>query len=243
MFGGTVEAVFRTVGQSISLGDQHVLYQRRIAACAHGLRFETRMRAYGVGSRQACGSHVDGTPYPQSGESPMKVSALMTKTVHTCSPTDTLDHVARIMWENDVGAVPVVDENGRVTGMITDRDLCMAAYTQGKALSEIPVSIAASTNVIAARPDDSLDDVHDRMRSGRIRRMPIVGERGEPIGMVSVGDLARGFAGVQQTDGLGADAIAYTLAAISRPHAMPIEPVHRSEDGHAFVPPVRGSRA
>jgi CBS domain-containing protein len=152
----------------------------------------------------------------------MKVSALMSTKVHTCTPYDMLDHVARIMWENDLGAVPVVDENGRATGMITDRDLCMAAYTQGKPLSEIPVWTAASTNVIAARPDDSLDAVHDRMRSGRVRRMPVVGDRGEPIGMVSVGDLARRFT-AHQTDGLGADAIAYTLAAISQPHRKPVE--------------------
>lgn len=171
----------------------------------------------------------------------MKVSALMTKMVHTCSPYDTLDRVARMMWENDLGALPVVDETGRTTGMVTDRDLCMAAYTQGKALAEIPVWIAASTSVIAARPDDSLELVHDRMRAHRVRRLPVLGERGEPVGIVSMGDLARAHV----TDGLGAHALAYTLAAIAQPHGTPIEgPVYRirAEDGGWDVIDGKGAR-
>ena len=172
----------------------------------------------------------------------MKVSTLMTKMVHTCSPYDTLDRVARIMWENDLGALPVVDETGRTTGMVTDRDLCMAAYTQGKALAEIPVWIAASTSVIAAHPDDSLDVVHDRMRAHRVRRLPVLGERGEPVGIVSMGDLARAHV----TNGHGTtDALAYTLAAIAQPHGTPIEgPVYRirSEDGGWDVIDGKGAR-
>lgn len=151
----------------------------------------------------------------------MNVAALMTEKVHTCVPWDTLDRVARIMWEGDIGAVPVVDDSGKTTGMITDRDLCMAAYTQGKPLSEIPVWVAASSQVIAARPDDTLESLHDRMRSGRVRRVPVVGERGEPIGVVTLGDLARRAA--DSRDGDASAEVARTLAFVVQPRAQPIE--------------------
>ena len=145
----------------------------------------------------------------------MRVSALMTKTVHTCSPHDRLDKVARIMWENDVGAVPVVNEAGRTTAMITDRDLTMAAYTQGKPLAEIPVWSAASSRLIAVRPDDAIDTMHERMRTEGVRRMPVVGDQGEPVGIVSIADLARRYSTARDTDGVSGDAIALTLAAIA----------------------------
>ncbi|MBA3541520.1 MAG: CBS domain-containing protein, partial [Deltaproteobacteria bacterium] len=59
---------------------------------------------------------------------------MMTRSVHTCQPTDTLAAAAKLMWEHDIGALPVVDQVGHVVGMITDRDACMAAYTRGDAL-------------------------------------------------------------------------------------------------------------
>jgi CBS domain-containing protein len=119
----------------------------------------------------------------------MEVSAVMTRNVHTCGSFDTLADVARVMWEEDVGAMPVVDEHGTTIGMITDRDVAMAAYTQGKPLSEIPVWIAASNKLIAARPEESIELVHERMRSERIRRMPVIDEEGMLLGMLSLSDL------------------------------------------------------
>jgi CBS domain-containing protein len=61
----------------------------------------------------------------------MKVSDLMTTAVRSCGTGDNLQLAAQIMWESDCGIVPVVDGDGRVVGVITDRDICMAAYTQG----------------------------------------------------------------------------------------------------------------
>ena len=88
----------------------------------------------------------------------MNVGQLMTRTVHACNPDDPLHVAAQIMWEQDCGCVPVVvDEEGgsRVVGMLTDRDVCMAAYTQGKALAVIKVSSAMSREVCSCRPTDS----------------------------------------------------------------------------------------
>ena len=72
----------------------------------------------------------------------MKVAELMTRSVLAAHPQDSLARAAQMMWDHDCGALPVIDDSGRVLGMITDRDVCMAAYTQGRPLAEIPVEIA-----------------------------------------------------------------------------------------------------
>src|SRR5262245_1269543 len=74
------------------------------------------------------------------GGNRMRVEQLMTRTVQTCTPSDCLERAAGIMWDHDCGALPVTSADGeepRVVGMLTDRDVCMAAYTQGRALRDI----------------------------------------------------------------------------------------------------------
>jgi Mg/Co/Ni transporter MgtE len=79
-----------------------------------------------------------GWNWPQT----TNVRDLMTTAVRSCTTGDNLQRAAQIMWESDCGVVPVVDRDGRLVGMITDRDICMAAYTQGKPLSHIGVFYA-----------------------------------------------------------------------------------------------------
>ena len=67
----------------------------------------------------------------------LKVKELMTLDVSCCHPGDTLERAAELMWQHDCGCVPVVDEGSHVVGMITDRDVCMAAYTRGVSLSPL----------------------------------------------------------------------------------------------------------
>jgi len=69
----------------------------------------------------------------------MNVRTLMSRHVQSCSPHDSLETAARLMWEHDIGSVVVVDGHERPVGMITDRDVCMAAYTQGLPLREMLV--------------------------------------------------------------------------------------------------------
>jgi hypothetical protein len=95
----------------------------------------------------------------------MKAGELMSQPVHKCSPEDTLEHAARAMWEADVGCLPVVDEEGRPVGVLTDRDVCMAAYTQGVALRDSRVSSAMSHSVISCSPESSIAHRADAMRN------------------------------------------------------------------------------
>ena len=62
----------------------------------------------------------------------MKVRDLMSRPVQTCRSNESLNAAAQKMWDEDIGAVAVVDDKNRVVGVVTDRDLCMAAYTQGR---------------------------------------------------------------------------------------------------------------
>jgi predicted transcriptional regulator len=76
------------------------------------------------------------------GGSSMKVEQVMKQAVQACRRGDALNTAAQIMWEHDCGCVPVVDTENRVIGMITDRDICMAAYTRGEPLQTLRVETA-----------------------------------------------------------------------------------------------------
>ena len=82
----------------------------------------------------------------------MQIKDIMSHPVVSCPADSTLDQAARLMWEFDCGIVPVIGDDGRLVGVVTDRDICMAAYTQGKTLSAIPVGTAVAPQVVAIDP-------------------------------------------------------------------------------------------
>jgi CBS-domain-containing membrane protein len=110
----------------------------------------------------------------------------MTTNVKSCGIDDNLQRAAQIMWENDCGAVPVVDGDGRVVGMVTDRDICMSAYTRGLALWQIPVSSAMANQVHGVREEDPLEAVEALMRRARIRRVPVLDAEARLRGILSL---------------------------------------------------------
>jgi CBS domain-containing protein len=146
------------------------------------------------------------------------VSDLMTTAVKSCGAHDTLQRAAQIMWENDCGVVPIVDGEGRrLVGMITDRDICMAAYTQGQPLWQILVSNAMAKQVHAVRETDPIEAAEELMRRVRVRRMPVIDGSGRLKGILSMNDLARHAhrSSLGKANGLSGDSIAQTLAVIS----------------------------
>ena len=150
----------------------------------------------------------------------MNVEAVMTTDVKSCQPTDTLARAAQIMWENDCGCVPVVNEKGEAIGMITDRDVCMAGYTQGgRPLCELQVSSAMSNKVYGCAPGDSLEVAEQIMQEHQIRRLPVLGFEGQLVGILSLNDLARAATQKKFSRGSGtkAAAIEATLAAVCQP--------------------------
>jgi CBS domain-containing protein len=123
----------------------------------------------------------------------MQVERLMTKQVKSCSPSDTLERAAQLMWDGDCGCLPVCAGDGinRVVGMITDRDICMSALFEGKALRELTVSGAMAKQLLSCKAGDALTDAEKTMREARIRRLPVLDEQGALIGIIGLADLAR----------------------------------------------------
>jgi CBS domain-containing protein len=121
----------------------------------------------------------------------MKVADIMTRGVRTCFDTDPINWAAQLMWENDLGCVPVLDGEGSLVGIITDRDICMAAYTQGRRLTEMAVGTAASKNVATVNENDTLHHAEKVMHDMQVRRLPVLDDDQQLVGMLSIGDLAR----------------------------------------------------
>ena len=124
----------------------------------------------------------------------MKVQDLMTHDVKRCHSQDTLAEAARIMLDHDCGVVPVVEDGdpARVVGMITDRDICMAAYSQGKNLEELHVEEAMARDLCTCAPENDVAEAEKRMSEGQVRRLAVVDRRGKLLGLLSLADLARG---------------------------------------------------
>ena len=142
------------------------------------------------------------------------VPGIMSKDVATCRVEDTCERAAQLLWERDIGCLPILDAEGHIAGIITDRDICMAAYTRGEPLRAIPVRAVMSSRVVTYLPDDELAAVEKAMSAAQVRRMPVIDEHGHAVGMVSLNDLARA---TSRTNGVTATEVASTLAAICTP--------------------------
>jgi CBS domain-containing protein len=120
------------------------------------------------------------------------------------------------MWDFDVGALPVVDDAGRLVGIITDRDICLAGVTHGRASSERVVSVVMAREVLSCAPDEPMGVLVDKMRRHQVRRLPIM-DGGRLVGIVSLIDLA--LAAARGDVGLSFEEVCRTLAAIGENRA------------------------
>lgn len=152
----------------------------------------------------------------------MKVENIMSTEVFCVGSAQSLNDAAQLMWEHNCGSAPVVDEDNQMVGMITDRDIAMAAYINGGSLSTIPVSVAQSKEIVCCKSDEEVDDIQYKMRTHQLHRIPVIDDHGQPVGIVSLNDIARAYkAG---TKGLKAQDISTTLAAICSPMKKYSEP-------------------
>ena len=119
------------------------------------------------------------------------VSDVMTTHLYTCKTGETLDRAVKLMWEHGFSEVPVIDDDGFLVSMVSDRSVCICAYTQGKALSQIPVTCAAPGGLQVVRTEDSLESAHELMRRHHLRCLPVVESTGRLIGLVSITDIIR----------------------------------------------------
>jgi CBS domain-containing protein len=153
----------------------------------------------------------------------MLVGDLMKKNVETCLTTDPLTEAARVMWDRDCGCVPVVAdrESRRVVGIVTDRDALMASYTRDKKLAELSAGDVMSRAVRTCSPGDALADAEATMASAQVRRLPVVDDAGQLLGMLCLADLAHEFAR-QKLAGkkaVSAGELSEVLAGVCGPHS------------------------
>ena len=143
----------------------------------------------------------------------MRVQELMSSNVQTCRSYESLNAAAHRMWEADVGALPVLDDKERVVGMLTDRDICMAAYTQGRPLWQIIAAEVMSSSLVTCASSDTVAHAEELMRGHRIRRLPVVDAARHVVGIVSMNDLARAASRSHRGQG----ELVATMAAVCQP--------------------------
>jgi CBS domain-containing protein len=142
----------------------------------------------------------------------MRAKDIMTKDPECCRRDDTAQQAARVMRDRDCGCLPIVDDAGRVVGIVTDRDLAVRGIASGKdpatKLNDLMTPVATCCG-----PDDDLRDVEKKMAELQVRRIPIVDGGGRCVGIVSQADIALASRGSAVTD----SEIALVVEQISQP--------------------------
>jgi len=152
----------------------------------------------------------------------MLVQDLMHDNIQCCHTATNLEAVAHQMWDNDCGAIPIVDNNGKPIGIITDRDIAMGSSINHRPLWELSAGdIVNGRPVFCCRADDDIETLLNVMREHQVRRVPVTDENGLLCGMVSSGDIIRS---AQKRATRGREKISYdqvvsTLKDISQPYS------------------------
>ena len=149
----------------------------------------------------------------------MKIADLMTRNVRTCSNSDTLNRPAQLMWEGDVGWIPVLDAAARVVGIVTDRDIAMAAYLQGRPLTTIPVQTVMTRQLVTCKPGDEPSAALRQMKTQQVRRLPVVDGAGKLAGVVALSDIVRRAPSESGKSAAREHEVAMALVGICEPRA------------------------
>ena len=144
-----------------------------------------------------------------------RAAELMSHDVVTVYPEDRVGYAARLMRDYDCGALPVVDQEGRLIGMITDRDISMRLVANEADTHNTVVDDCMTDGAFACHAEDSVRECMRQMSRHRIRRLPIINDWGHVVGILSQGDLAR-HAGNYPGRG-ERRAIADVICAVSEP--------------------------
>lgn len=120
----------------------------------------------------------------------MRVKDCMCKKVVRATPETTLNEIAKLMENNNVGCVPICNTENHIVGFVTDRDIITRCVATNKNCSQTKASDIMTTKVIKITPDTELDNAIDTMSKNQIRRLPVI-ENEEIVGMLTIGDLAK----------------------------------------------------
>jgi CBS domain-containing protein len=140
----------------------------------------------------------------------MNCKNLMTPNPKVSTPSMTSGEAARIMGQENVGALPVIDgASKKLVGIVTDRDLCLGVIAKGHRPADVQVSDCMSTHLLTCGPQDDAQYCEQLMKQHQVRRIVVVDEHGCCMGIISEGDLALYIQGAQE--------IHDTLREVSKP--------------------------
>ena len=153
----------------------------------------------------------------------MRIKHVMTKDPTCCVPSDTAQCAAKIMRDEDTGVVPIIEneQSHKVIGIVTDRDLCMNIVAEGRDPRTTQVHESMTTTVVSCSPQDSVDKATELMRENQIRRIPVVDQQHQLLGIVAMADIV-GRADLRTTE------THETLKTVSAPTSEPSKPRARS---------------
>jgi CBS domain-containing protein len=119
----------------------------------------------------------------------MTVHQIMTKSPKSCSPAMNLAQATESLWSAGCGALPVVNADRKVIGVVTDRDICIALGTRNQRAAEVTVGQVMSGKLYSCHPDDDIHVALNAMRAHKVRRLPVVGDGGKLEGMLCASDV------------------------------------------------------
>jgi CBS domain-containing protein len=126
----------------------------------------------------------------------MKVREIMTEPPLTCTEGTSVAIAARLMGEADYGTLPVVDAQGAIVGIVTDRDICLALARTNRNALNLFVREVMTKKIVSALVDEDVHAALGAMRHARVRRLPVRDDRGRLAGMLSIEDVVlRGLEG------------------------------------------------
>ncbi len=141
----------------------------------------------------------------------MKVREVMTGNPKCCGPDTNLAEAIELMWTNDCGVLPVI-EDGKLTGIVTDRDVCVAVGTRNCRPSDATVKDVATRTVQTCTPDDDVDIAMAIMRRAQVRRLPVT-QDGKLAGILALNDII--LAAAHKYAPVDADGVMNTMRAVS----------------------------
>lgn len=119
----------------------------------------------------------------------MKCIDVMTKSPKVCAPTDTVQQAAQLMKSEDVGPIPIAGPDGKLEGIITDRDIVLKVVAEGRDPKTTKLNEVMTTDVVTCAPDGDIEDTLNLMEDHQVRRIPVV-EGNRLVGIISQADVA-----------------------------------------------------
>lgn len=144
----------------------------------------------------------------------MQIREVMTADPVYCVPDTNLAEVAQLMWKSDCGVMPVT-ENGKLTGVLTDRDICIALGTRDRPAHEIAAGDVATHRVETCLPSDDVQSAMATMERAKVRRLPVIGIDGSLEGIVALSDIV--IAADRGRGKIAAKELLHTISAVSAP--------------------------